>query len=176
MTNVDPNQPQTGSSPQTGSQAVGPDGDEGLRAWTAQLDRKLGTRTYAGAAAVVLALATAIVAVVLAIDARDNSAGAGDLSRVENRLSDLSAMAGAGESAQEDIDSLSKRLSSIENQLSGIADTDGDFEQRISVVEDDIDDLRGQISDLGGGESGTSGGVAPGDEGSPPDPGGSPPD
>src|SRR5688500_2241646 len=47
---------------------------DGLRAWLAQVDRKVGVRTYAGGAAVVLALAAGIVGVVLALSAKDESA------------------------------------------------------------------------------------------------------
>ena len=39
---------------------------EGLRAWIAQVDRRLGVRSVAGGVAVVLALAAGIVGVVLA--------------------------------------------------------------------------------------------------------------
>ena len=152
--------PPAGGSPATGSET-----EEGIRAWLAMLDRKLGIRTYAGAAAVILALATAIVAVVLAVDARDNSASADDLARIENRLGDLSATADDGATAADDLSSLDSRLSDVEGQLSGLTSKDADLEGRIGVVEDDIDDLRGQISDLGGTAKGGSGGVTPSDGG-----------
>lgn len=169
---ADPNNPATGPE-----QVPAPSLDEeaGLRAWIAQLDRKLGIRSYAGAAAVILALAAAIVAIVLAIDARDNSADKGDLTRVESRIGDLSAQAGEAESAQDDLDSLDGRIVDLESQLSGLSSGDADLESRISVIEDDIEDLRGQISDLGsdpvdsggtspGPGSDDSGGTSPGDD------------
>src|SRR5919201_7117576 len=40
---------------------------DGLRAWLAQVDRKLGVRTYIGAAIAVLALAAAVAALVLVV-------------------------------------------------------------------------------------------------------------
>ena len=85
----------------------------------------------------------------LAIDARDNSADKGDLTRVENRVGDLSAQAGDAESVQDDLDSLDGRIADLEGQLSGLSSGDADVESRISVLKDDIEDLRGQISDLG---------------------------
>ena len=70
--------PDAGARPTTGSQpaAAQPleERVEGLRSWVATLDRKLGVRSYAGAAAVVLGLAAGIVGVVLALSAKDESA------------------------------------------------------------------------------------------------------
>ena len=154
---VDPDNPATGAEPA----ALPRDGEEGLRAWIAQVDRKLGIRSYAGTAAVILALAAAIVAIVLAIDARDNSANNGDLTRVENRVGDLAARAGEADAVQGDLDSLDGRVADLESQLSGLSSGDADVESRISVVEDDIEDLRGQISDLGSNPA-DSGGTSPG--------------
>lgn len=150
-----PHPPITGKQPAVGAAATqAPERDEGLRPWVAQVDRKLGTRTYAGAALVVLALAASIVAIVLAIDARDNSAGEDDLSRVESQLSTVSELAGAGESAQTEVDSLDARLSTLEDQISEISTTGGGVAKQITVIEDDIEDLRQQISD-GGGDGST---------------------
>ena len=178
MTNGQPDTgaPDPGLRPPTGEPpVVGAEDEQGIRAWLALLDRKLGTRTYAGAAAVVLALATAIVAVVLAIDARDNSATTDDLNQVENRLGDISSMADEGQSAQDDLDSLTSRLADLESQVSELASSGGDLDKRIAVVEDDIDDLRGQISDLGGTDAGGSVGVTPSGDGGSGDTGGTSP-
>jgi TolA-binding protein len=153
--------PPTGSEPVS---AVRVTEEEGLRAWVAQLDRKLGTRSYAGAAAVILSLAAAIVAIVLAIDARDNSAAEGDLARVEERVAEISDSAEAAEAASGDIDELESRISGLEGKIDGLSAGSADVEQRIKVIEDDIEDLRGQISDLepgGGAPSAPAGG--PGD-------------
>ena len=87
---------------------------DGIRAWLADIDRKLGTRTYAGAAAVVLALAAAIVALVLAIDARDNSAGQGDVERLETQISEVAERAGAAQSTGQDVSSLESRIAALE--------------------------------------------------------------
>ena len=53
---------------------------------SAQLDRKLGLRTYVILAASLLALACSIVAVLLALDARDNAASADDVARLEQEI------------------------------------------------------------------------------------------
>lgn len=138
-----------------------PGGLDGLRAWVADLDRKLGIRTYLGMAALVLAIAASVLAIVLAVDARDNSASDDDLIRIEDQLSSVSEQAGAGATAQEDVDSLDARLSSLEDQVSEMATTDGATEKRIAVIEDDIDDLRQEISDLRGGAGTGAGGSTP---------------
>ncbi len=131
---------------------------EAQRAWLAQVDRKLGTRTYAGAAALILALAAAIVAIVLAIDARDNSATDADLNQVEQQISSVAKDASASQDAQEGIDSLGGRLDSVEDQISGLESADTDIDDRLEVIEDDIEALRQQISDSSNSSEGQSGG------------------
>lgn len=131
-----------------------------MRAWIAELDRRIGTRTYAGAALLVIALATAIVAIVLAVDARDNSADNGDLNRISDRVTEISAAAGLAQTTQDDVDALEGRISSIEDQLAGVSTSGGDADKRLSVVEDDIEELRQQISDLESRSGGTSSGGA----------------
>lgn len=120
---------------------------EGLRAWLATLDRKVGLRTYLGIAALILALATSAVAIVLAIDARDNSASNDDLNAISERVNELDA---ASEIDPAAIEGIEARLTSIEDQLSdaGASAGDGDTAERLDVLEDDIEELRGQISEL----------------------------
>ena len=126
--------------------------------------RKLGTRTYAGAAAMVLSLAASIVAIVLAIDARDNSAGIDDLTRVQSQLLSLSEDSAVGQTALDQANELASRLSTLEDRVNELAAIGDEAVQRISVVEDDIDDLRQQISGLGptaGNAAAGTGGTTP---------------
>lgn len=145
-----------GAQPATGS-------DE-ARAQLEQLNRKVSTRTYAGGAALVLALAAAIIGIVLAVDARDNSASQSEVKRLEQQLAKVAEQAGASEQAQEGVDSLGGQIDSLEGEVSGLTSTDREIEKRLDVIEDDIEDLRQQISDLdsaGGssnaGDSGNNG-------------------
>jgi uncharacterized protein YoxC len=159
---------QPSPSPPTGSEpaALPPvTEEEGLRAWLADLDRKLGTRSYIGAAVVILALAAAIVAIVLAIDARDNSAAQDDLVQVEKQVSEITSQSDAAEAAQSDVDALEERISGLESEIDGLSAGSADVEQRISVIEDDIDDLRGQISDVEPGAADSGGGTPPAEAG-----------
>jgi hypothetical protein len=55
---------------------------DGLRAWLAQVERKLGVRSYAGAAGLVLALAAAAVALVLVLQLNDDAATKDDLAEL----------------------------------------------------------------------------------------------
>lgn len=142
----------TGASGPTGATAPPRPTPEGLRAWLATLDRKVGIRTYLGVAAVILALATSAVAIVLAIDARDNSASNDDLNTISERVNELD------EASQIDpttIDGLEARVTAIEDQLSdaGSSAGGGDTSARLDVLEDDVEELRNQISELenGGG-------------------------
>jgi hypothetical protein len=138
------------------------EGTEGLRGWVAELDRKVGLRTYVGLALVILSVATAVVAIVLAIDARDNSARNQDL----NQLSDqVASSAAATQTAEDDVNALDGRVAALENQLGSdtgaAAGAAGDLDKRLATVESDIQDLRGQITDLQNASGGSSGGSKP---------------
>ena len=107
------NPPTTGSHPvappTTGSHAALQSPAEqisGLRAWIAQVDRKLGIRTYALGAAVVLALAAGIVGVVLAVGAKDDSATKDEVRALRDQVSSVSKE--ASQAAQDDVASLSE--------------------------------------------------------------------
>jgi len=131
--------------------ASGPDGPldaEGQRDWIAQVDRKLGTRTWAGAVLLVLALAAAIVALVIAFDARDNAATKDELDQVTEQLTGIAEDASQAGDLQKSIDALSGRLDSLEDEVSGLSSSGSDVDERIGVVEDDIEDLRQQLADL----------------------------
>lgn len=151
------------TDPDSGSHPIDP---EEQRTWLAQLDRKLGTRTYAGAAALILALAAGIVAIVLAVDARDNSATTAEFSRLEKELGGVADDASASADAQENIDALSGRVDSLEDEISDLSGTDEEAQGRLDVIEDDIEDLRQEISDIGSAaDLGGPGGTSPPDEG-----------
>ncbi len=120
----------------------------GPTARIAQVDRKLGTRTWAGAVLLVLALAAAIVALVIALDARDNSATKDEVDQVSEQLSGIAEDASEAGDLQKSVDALSGRLDSLEDEVAGLGGADSDADQRLGVVEDDIEDLRQQISDL----------------------------
>lgn len=127
---------------------------DGLRAWLAQVDRKLGVRSYAGGAAVVLALAAGIVGVVLALNAKDESASKEDLQALSEEIATIGDRAAAA--AEEGVQTLADRLDSLEGRVSQIQSGQRTTERELSVVQDDIDDLRSQISGLDGG-AGSSG-------------------
>ena len=157
-----PRPPITGSQPIVGP---APGTTEAQRAWLAQIDRRLGTRTYAGAAALVLATAVAIVAIILAIDARDNTAAEDDLNRVESQLEIVSGQAATAETSLADIGDLQNRLSTLEDEIVEIqsfADTD---RSRVDVIEDDLADLRQEVSALD--SSGAGAATTPGVDATP---------
>lgn len=157
---------QAGAQPQTGQGAEAtpapeptmPERIEGLRAWVAQLDRRIGVRTYAGAAALVLALAAAAVALVLVLQLRDEAATDSDVQGLRDEIAGVEDT--ATEAAQEDVQSLSDRLGEIESQTSEIASDQDSVDQEISVIQDDIQDLRDQISEVDTGGAGGAGGAA----------------
>jgi septal ring factor EnvC (AmiA/AmiB activator) len=116
---------------------------EGVHAWVAQLDRKLQTRFYALAAAAVLALAAGIVAVVLALGVQDDSATKAELQELRDQVD--SATRSASDAAQDEVAELDERVAEIETQLESLRSDQGATNREISVVQDDIADLREQI-------------------------------
>jgi septal ring factor EnvC (AmiA/AmiB activator) len=130
---------------------------EGQRAWIADLDRKLTTRSYIGAAAAVMALAAAIVAIVLAVDTRENSASKGDVKRIEQQIGGIAADASTAEDAQAAIDSLSERIDALQDTVDAATGAGDQQSKRLDVVEGDIEDLRQQIDSLDSGGTGSGG-------------------
>jgi len=119
---------------------------EGLRAWIAQVDRRLGIRTYAGGAAVVLALAAGIVGVVLATSAKDESATKDEVQALRNEVE--TGQQQAVSAAEDEIAALDKELEALKSRVSGIASQQRTGATELTVVQDDIEDLRTDISDL----------------------------
>ncbi|MGH2954328.1 MAG: hypothetical protein ACRDK9_09975 [Solirubrobacterales bacterium] len=132
---------------------------DGLRAWLAQVDRKVGVRSYAGGAAVVLALAAGIVGVVLALSAKDESATKDEVRALREQISTIGDEAAAA--AEEGVQSLTDQLESLEGRVTQIRSSQRTTQRELSVVQDDIDDLRSEASDAGAGTS-TPGGAGSG--------------
>lgn len=142
----------TGSQPLSAQPSVHERLD-GLRNWLAQLERKLGVRTYVGAAASVLALAAGIAALVLALQANRDNASKADVDELGDQITAVSRE--AGEATQRDLDSLASRIDELDQRISSASGQADTAKKQISVLEDDVEDLRQQISDL---ESSNSGG------------------
>jgi septal ring factor EnvC (AmiA/AmiB activator) len=119
---------------------------DGLRSWLAQLDRKLTIRTYALGAAAVLALAAGIVGIVLARGAEEDAATEADVQDVREQLASVEEA--ASQAAEEDVESISQRISDLEDRITGFTQDQNSVDQKISVLQDDIQDLRDQISDI----------------------------
>jgi septal ring factor EnvC (AmiA/AmiB activator) len=116
---------------------------EGVHAWVAQLDRKLSTRFYALGAAAVLALAAGIVAVVLALGVQDDSATKAQLTELRDQVDN--ATKSASDAAQDDVAELDARLAEVESQIEQIQGAQSASTRELSVVQDDVADLREQI-------------------------------
>jgi polyhydroxyalkanoate synthesis regulator phasin len=138
-----------GPAPEPSSAPRPPSLDErvdGLRAWVAQLERRLAIRSYAGGLAIVLALAAGIVAVVLALGVKDESATKTDVQALRDQVEAVQRR--AVDAAKADVATLSDRIDALESRVGAVASDQRTADSEISVVQDDIDDLRSQISDL----------------------------
>jgi septal ring factor EnvC (AmiA/AmiB activator) len=137
--------PATGSQPVAAPQSTA-EQIEGLRAWVAQIDRKLGIRSLAGGLAIVLALAAGIVGVVLAIGAKDESATKAEVTSLRDEVS--ASTREVSRAAADDLTAINERIDALEGRVATIASSQRTSESELQVVQDDIDDLRGQLTDL----------------------------
>ncbi|CAN5481318.1 hypothetical protein BH10ACT11_BH10ACT11_00240 [soil metagenome] len=139
--------------------------DDHTRAWLEKIDRKLGVRSYAGGMALVIALAGAIIAIVLALGARDESATKNQLQSFKTQLSQAADQANK-ETAQQ-VDDLSATVDEISGSIDELRGADSTNASDIDAVQGDLDDLKGQISDLQSSQAdpNASGGVTPDSKG-----------
>ena len=159
-----PSGEQAAAKPATGEQAAAP-GDpsrriEELGGTLATLERRVGVRSYAFGAAVVLALAAAAVALVLALQTQNDSATKDELQAAREQIKQVGRS--ASNAAEADVQSLSDRLDQIEQRISGLSGDQATTKRELTVVQDDIRELRQQISDLESANVGGTGGTTPG--------------
>ena len=108
---------------------------DGLRAWIAQVDRKLGVRTYAGAAAVVLALAAGLVGAYLGASAKDDSATKGEVESLRDQLEAVQAEAQSA--ADEGVQSVEQRLADLESRLDTLSTSLQTTQNQLSQIQQD---------------------------------------
>ncbi len=155
-----PTAPPTGPQPAVGApEPTVNERLEGQRSWLAQLDRRVGVRTYAGAAAVVIALAAAAVALVLVLQLDEESAKTADIDQLREEIAGVEDT--ATEAAQDDVQSMTEKITQLESDIAELGSTQDSTDQEISVIEDDIQDLRDQVADLDQQSSSGSGGSSP---------------
>ena len=130
---------------------------DGLRSWIAQLERKIGVRTYIGAALAVLALAAGCAGIFLALGVERDAASDADVENLREELTGVEQT--AAQAAQEDVQSLGRRIADLESQIRRLRSQLRTQSNELSVTEDDIQDLRDQISELDTGGTGAAGGT-----------------
>jgi len=140
-----PPNPPTGEQPQQRPETVEEQID-GLRAWVAQLDRRLGIRSVALGLAVVIALAAGIVGVVLATDAKDQSATKEEVKSLRDQVN--ASNQEASQATEDTINEINDRIDALESRVSTIASSQRTSDSELDVAKDDIEELRGQITDL----------------------------
>ena len=101
----------------------------------------------------VVALAAGIAAIVIGQGTKEDSATDADVQNLREELTGVEQS--ASQAAEDDVKSLSTRLTALEDQVGKLRADQGTTDDEISVVQDDIDDLRSEISDLS--SAGTSG-------------------
>ncbi len=135
----------TGSQPEVRPESV-EEQVEGLRAWIAQIDRRLGIRSIAGGLAVVLALAAGIVGVVLATSAKDESATKEEVESLRDQVT--ASNQEVSQATEDTIAEISDRIDALESRVATIASSQRTSDAELEVAQDDIEELRGQITDL----------------------------
>jgi uncharacterized protein HemX len=114
----------------------------GLRAWLAQLDRRLGLRTYVIGAIAVLALAAGVLALVLTLQLRDEAATNGDVSSLRDQLSGVEQS--ATQAAQEGVRSLQRRVTDVETKIEHISATRSSDRRELHALQEEVRRLRKQ--------------------------------
>ncbi len=116
----------------------------GLRAWLAQVDRRLGVRTYVGAALVVLAVAAAAVALVLTLSLKRDAPTQDEVDSLRDQLTVVEQS--ASQAAQSGVQSLNQRLTDLEGRIDKLSADQTTSKRELQVVQDDIKELRSQVS------------------------------
>ena len=119
---------------------------DGLRSWLAQVERRLGIRTYIGAALAILALAAGGAALYLVLDTREDAATEADIEDLREELTGVRET--AAEAAQEDLQSINRSLADLEDQIGRLENEQGTLTDELEVAQDDIRELRDQVSKL----------------------------
>jgi peptidoglycan hydrolase CwlO-like protein len=123
------------------------------------VDRKLGVRTYVGAAIAVLALAAAVVGLVLTLTLKQDAATEDDIQALRDQISGVEQS--ASEAAESSVQALDQRVDDLEDEVSKISTGQTTSRRELRVVQDDIKELRSQISRAGSSQSGGSQGSQP---------------
>ncbi|HSI81962.1 MAG TPA: hypothetical protein VK919_15080, partial [Solirubrobacterales bacterium] len=109
-------------------------------------ERKLAIRTYALGAATVLALAAGIVAIVLLLGLREDSATNEDVEALNERIGLVQQEAESAVEAQ--LSEVAGEVETLQQRVSRLADEGTATDRDIQVLEGDLDDLREQLVDL----------------------------
>ena len=123
------------SRPQRPPRLGAADGEEplaGLRAWLAQVDRKLGTRTYIGLALAVIALAGAGVALCLTLSLKQDAATKDDVNALRDQVSGVQQS--ATQAAQDSVKSLDQRLAQLESEVGKLTTGQQTSKRELRVV------------------------------------------
>jgi hypothetical protein len=134
--------PQASATPQ--ARADPQERIDGLRAWVAQVDRKLGVRTYVGAAIAVLALAAAAVGLVLTLSLKQDAATKEDIQSLRDQISGVEQS--ASQAAENSVQALDQRLTDLEDEVNRISTRQTTSRRELKVVQNDIKELRTQVS------------------------------
>ncbi len=125
---------------------------DGLRAWVAQVDRKLGVRTYVGAAIAVLALAAAAVSLVLTLSLKQDAATNDDVQSLRDQIT--AVQQSASQAAHKGVQALDQRLTALEAEVNRMSTGQATTRRELKVVQDDIKELRSEVSAAGGSPGG----------------------
>lgn len=163
----DPDQPgyEADFDPYTPPPGFEPDAEEAsdseIRDLLQRIDHKLGVRSYAGGLAIVIALAGAIIAIVLALGARDEGATKNQLQSLKTDLAQASKE--ATKNAEHKVARLGDTVDEMSGAIEELRGTGAANATDIDGIQADLDDIKGQISDLQSNQdSSSSGGVTPG--------------
>lgn len=133
---------------------------DGLRAWIAEVERKLGMRTRVFLVLSVLAIGGAGAGIYLAIDARDSAVSEGDVQELQEELEAQIAAGGGGATAGAELAQLRAELDALREQITRSNGEGGDSGRGGSKGED-----QGNGGSGAGSSDGANGGASTGGAG-----------
>jgi TolA-binding protein len=127
----------------------------GLRAWIAQLDRRLGVRTYLLGALTLLALAAGVVALVLVLQLEGDSAKEDDVTTLQEQVSTVEDQ--ATQAAESSVRGVEDRIAELEGKIDDLTSEQETVKRRLNTLEEDFGSQPAIGSEAGAGTGAASG-------------------
>lgn len=134
-------------APPTGEQPIaGPGGLDGIRAWLAELERRLRIRSWIAIGLALAGICVGAAGLIIAQNAENDAATKAELNEVRTKITTVEQS--VQQAAAEDIAAFGRRLDTLEQRVASQSERLDRTRSETRVADDDIEDLRGDLADL----------------------------